>query len=386
MTRARHNVVILGSTGSIGRSTLDVIAALPERFRVLGLAAGRNAALLQAQVEQFQPEFAACGGDQALRDTTMITGGDPLTILATLDEADIVVVATSGHAAIVPTIRALEAGKIVALANKETIVAAGEIVMRVARQRPGSLRPVDSELSAFWQCLSNDRVDARVRRLLLTASGGPFRGWTSQQLRRVTPEMALQHPTWNMGPKVTIDSATLMNKGLEMIEARWLFDCPLKDIDVVIHPQSLVHSLVEFVDGSLIAQIASHDMRLPIQYALTWPDRIEGPAEHLSLIELGRLEFEPPDPVAFPATSLARQSGDAGSTYPAVFSSADTIAVDGFLRGELPFHGITDVVGATLDAHVPASGALTLDAIADADRWATEFAQRIIHERGSRWS
>ena len=376
--RTRRNVVVLGSTGSIGRSTLDVVAALPDRFSVLAIAAGLNIAFLQEQIQRFRPAYAASMLDStALTGTTVVDSADALTKLATLPDADIVVVATTGHAAIVPTIEALKAGKIVALANKEAIVAAGEIVAKVAREQPGLLRPVDSEHSALWQCLGQSTADLRrVSRLILTASGGPFRGWSQDELSTVTPETALKHPTWSMGAKITIDSATLMNKGLEMIEARWLFDCPLERIDVVVHPQSLVHSLVEYVDGSTLAQLASHDMRLPIQYALTYPERLSGPAQQLRATDLVRLDFEPPDLDAFPLLRLSRQAGLSGMTYPTVLSTADTVAVGAFLSGRLSFPDIAEVVGRVLDAHQPSTEPLTLDAIANADQWAEATAIR----------
>lgn len=372
-----QNVVVLGSTGSVGRSTLDVITALPERFNVLALAAARSHDALQQQIDRFQPTYVTCAGrGGALSGATIVDSPDALTTLATLPEADIVVVATTGHAAIVPTIEALRAGKIVALANKEAIVAAGEIVTAVARESPGQLRPVDSEHSALWQCLGSNQTDLRqVSRLILTASGGPFRGWTPKQLASVTPESALNHPTWSMGAKITIDSATLMNKGLEMIEAQWLFNCPLDRIDIVVHPQSLVHSLVEYVDGSTLAQLASHDMRVPIQYALTYPERVARPAQHLRATDLVRLDFEPPDLTAFPLLQLARQAGASGSTYPTVLSAADTIAVEAFLAGLLSFNGITSVISSVLDRHTPSGGPLTLEAVADADRWAEDAAR-----------
>jgi 1-deoxy-D-xylulose-5-phosphate reductoisomerase len=377
---AVRNVVVLGSTGSIGHSTLDVIAAHPDRFRVLGLAAARNHDTLQQQIDRFNPVYVSClTNADHLRDVTVIDNGDPMTTLATLPEADIVVVATTGHAAIVPTIEALKAGKIVALANKEAIVAAGDIVTTVARESPGQLRPVDSEHSALWQCLGMDHADLRaVSRLILTASGGPFRGWSREQLEAVTPELALHHPNWEMGAKVTIDSATLMNKGLEMIEARWLFNCPLDRIEVVVHPQSLVHSLVEYVDGSTLAQIGSHDMRIPIQYALTYPDRLPSPATHLRATDLARLDFEAPDLDAFPLLRLARQAGNAGSTYPTVLSTADSIAVDAFLAGRIRFSGIESVVSAVLDAHEITPGPLSLEAVEAADHWADATARAII--------
>ncbi|MEX1158913.1 MAG: 1-deoxy-D-xylulose-5-phosphate reductoisomerase [Thermomicrobiales bacterium] len=378
--RSRQNIVVLGSTGSVGRSTLDVVAALPERFNVLALAAASNQQRLQEQIERFRPSFASClAHDVPLDGVNVIDGADALTTLATLPEADIVVVATTGHAAIIPTIEALKAGKIVALANKEVIVAAGEIVTAIAREGAGELRPVDSEHSALWQCLGANRADLRVvSRLILTASGGPFRGWTTEQLRSVTPALALSHPTWSMGAKITIDSATLMNKGLEMIEARWLFECPYDRIEVVVHPQSLVHSLVEYVDGSTLAQLASHDMRIPIQYALTYPDRLAGPTRRLRLTDLVQLDFEPPNLKSFPLLEIARQAGLAGGAYPTVLSTADTVAVNAFLTGALSFTDIATVVTDVLDAHAPAAGPLTLDIIAAADEWAEQAARQSV--------
>lgn len=383
MMSAPQGVAILGSTGSIGTSTLDVVAALPDRFRVVALAAGTNIDLLQRQIDRFRPQWAACSGESArLRDVRVVTGPSRLSTLALLDEVDIVVVATTGHQAIVPTIEALRAGKIVALANKETIVAAGEIVMPIARQHPGSLRPVDSEHSAIWQCLNSLSPDLpQIRKLVLTASGGPFRGWSRDMLMSVTPDAALKHPNWSMGSKITIDSATLMNKGLEVIEASWLFGCPLDQIDVVVHPQSIVHSCVEFVDGAIIAQLASHDMKLPIQYALTYPDRLQGPTDRLSITDVTRLDFEAPDLENFPLLSLAREAAKMGRTYPTVLSASDSVAVDAFLNGAIRFTEIGDLVSDVLSLHEPHSGDLTLDAIDDADRWASNAALRWVKQR-----
>jgi 1-deoxy-D-xylulose-5-phosphate reductoisomerase len=378
---AAQRIAILGSTGSVGRSTLDVIAALPDRFHVVGLAAGSNAALLQKQIDRFGPRYACLthARNARISNARIIRSRDPLVDLATLDEVDIVVIATTGHAAIPATIAALEAGKVVALANKETIVAAGAIVMPLARHNPGKLRPVDSEHSAIWQCLPGGRFDASsVHKILLTASGGPFRGWTIDELRTVSVEQALEHPNWTMGARITIDSATLMNKGFELIEAAWLFDCPIESIEIVVHPQSIVHSMVEYADGGILAQLASHDMRLPIQYALTFPDRLEGPGERLSLADLTRLEFEPPDYSAFPAPLLARQAAQAGGTYPAVLSTADELAVRAFLKGRVPLTWIPSIVERALDAHVPDSGAFTLDAIDTADRWTSAFVEDLM--------
>lgn len=382
----KQGVVILGSTGSIGTSTLEVIAALSDRFDVVGLAAASNHALLQAQIDRFRPRFVHLGNGGQVNGADQPTGDAPLTQLATLPEVDIVVVATTGHAAIEPTIAALRAGKIVALANKETIVAAGELVMKEAAASNGVLRPVDSEHSALWQCLGSDRFDARhVRKLILTASGGPFRGWTTEQLRSVTPAGALNHPTWSMGAKVTIDSATLMNKGLEIIEAHWLFRCPLDAIDVVVHPQSIVHSLVEFRDGSLMAQLAQQDMKVPIQYALTYPDRVEGATSTLNLLEISQLSFEAPDVTAFPLLRIARESAELGSTYPTVLSAADDFAVEAFLDGRLSFNGITAIIEEVLSAHDPAGSPLTLDAIHEADGWARRHAETVLKHKARQW-
>jgi 1-deoxy-D-xylulose-5-phosphate reductoisomerase len=378
MTTSSQGVVVLGSTGSIGTSTLDVIAALKDHFHVVGLSAGGNVTLLQEQVDRFGARYASCSNDGVyLRDVRVVDGEERLVTMATLEEADIVVVATTGHEAILPTLAALRSGKIVALANKESIVAAGAIVMPVARQHPGHLRPVDSEHSALWQCLGGQlTIDhEQVHKLVLTASGGPFRGWQRGQLATVTPQQALRHPNWEMGAKVTIDSATLMNKGLEVIEAMWLFDCPLDRIDVVVHPQSLVHSCIEFADGSIMAQIASHDMRIPIQYALTFPEHVTGPGTRLGVLDLARLDFEAPDHDAFPLLNLARESARRGGTFPTVLSAADSVAVDAFLRGHIPFVGIDALVHDVLDLHSPASAAVTIEAILETDAWAQDAAR-----------
>jgi 1-deoxy-D-xylulose-5-phosphate reductoisomerase len=375
--REIQSVVILGSTGSVGTSTLDVVAALPDRFRVVGLAASRNIDALQEQIDRFKPRYAACGAfGRHLRNVTVVDGDRQLSELATLDEADIVVVATTGHDAIQPTIDALKAGKIVALANKESIVAAGELVMAAAREGPGELRPVDSEHSALWQCLSAaGGATSQVERLILTASGGPFRGFSHEQLRTVTPAQALRHPNWNMGAKITIDSATLMNKGLEVIEAMWLFDVDIDRIDVVVHPQSLIHSLVEFVDGSIIAQLGSHDMRLPIQYALTYPDRVKGCAAKLNVFDLGHLEFERPDESVFPLLSVARQAAKMGATYPTVLSVSDSVAVQGFLDGRIRFDQIPVVVQTTLERHSSHPQSISIESIEHARAWAEHTAK-----------
>ncbi len=384
--RARQGVVVLGSTGSVGVSTLDVLAAFPERFEVVGLAARSDATRLQEQIDRFSPPYAALSATNGatVSGTVVIDNADPLLELATLEDADIVVIATTGHAAIPATLAALQAGKIVALANKETIVAAGAIVMPVARSAPGQLRPVDSEHAAIWQCLPGSlQVQRDVRKILLTASGGPFRGSTAEELRAVTVEQALDHPNWEMGARITIDSATLMNKGFEWIEAAWLFDCPIDLVQIVIHPQSIVHSMVEYDDGSIIAQLASHDMRLPIQYALTYPERPAGPARRLSLDDFAQLTFEAPDFNTFRAPKLARRAFELGGAYPAILSTADEYAVNAFIHRRIPFSEIMDLVEIALDAHVAGTDALTLDHIAEADRWTTALLDQRLRERGT---
>ena len=371
-----RGVVVLGSTGSVGRSTLDVVRALPDRFHIVGLAANANALALQRQIDEFRPSYVSLSQESgaSLEGSVLIDSDDPLLELSTLDQADIVVVATTGHAAIPATIGALQAGKIVALANKETIVAAGAVVIPIAREFAGNLRAVDSEHSAIWQCLPpSGLATAEVERILLTASGGPLRGFKGKDLERVGVEQALAHPTWTMGARITIDSATLMNKGFELIEASWLFDCPVDDIEIVVHPQSIVHSMVEYADGSIIAHLASHDMRLPIQYALTYPDRPRGPADRLTLSDIRRLDFEEPDFLTFRGPVLARKAFAAGSTYPAVLSKADELAVSAFLQGQIRFTRIIELVERALDAHEPPAGPLTLDGIVEADAWTESF-------------
>jgi len=340
-------VAILGSTGSIGCQTLEVINAQPERFRVVGLAAGRNQRLLQEQVAQYRPQLAAFGTSREL-----LTGVTSVSLeeMAGHPDVDIVVVATSGELGLAPTLAAARAGKQIALANKEVLVMAGELVMAAARQSKAHILPVDSEHSAIWQCLHGETQPPE--RIILTASGGPFYGFTLEKLRTVTVEQALEHPSWRMGRKVTIDSATLMNKGLEVIEAHWLFNIPIDSIDVVIHPQSIVHSMVEFVDGSLKAQLSHPDMRLPIQYALSFPQRLANP--HIKRLAWNRpraLTFEAPDMAAFPCLSLAVAAGRRGGSYPAVLSGADEAAVALFLAGRIRFTGIATLVERVLDEH-----------------------------------
>ncbi len=374
-------VAVLGSTGSVGRQALEVIDGLPDRFRVVALAAGRNHDLLAQQAARYRPDLVAVerkDGAGALRPIPgrVEQGADGLIAAATHPEAEIVLVATSGHAGIVPTVRAIAAGKTVALANKEAIVCAGQVIVPLAAEHGVEIRPVDSEHSAIWQSLGHSPI-AEVRRLILTASGGPFRETPAEQLAEVTVAEALAHPTWAMGGKVTIDSASLMNKGLEILEARWLFGVPLDQIDVLIHPESIVHSLVEFHDGSQIAQLGLPDMRLPIQYALTFPEHAAPARRHLSLADVGLLRFAAPDPARFPALALARQAGQAGDTYPTVLSAADDESVSAFLAGRLRFSAITEVVSRVLERHRP-DPPFGLEAIAVADRWARRVAREAV--------
>lgn len=378
-TDAPIGVAILGSTGSVGRQTLQVLDELGNRFRVIALAARISSEAFAAQVTRYQPELACVANldsSTPLAAREVVTGPEGLIAAATHPDVAIVVVATSGHDAIMPTIQAIRRGKIIALANKETLVCAGELIMPLALQHGTSIRPVDSEHSAIWQALGSVPSSA-VRRIIITASGGPFRTTPRHQLVTVSAAEALAHPTWSMGGKITIDSATLMNKGLEIIEARWLFGLPYEQIDVIVHPESVVHSLVEFVDGSQIAQLGPADMRLPIQHALTYPERIARPSCRLSLSEIGALHFEEPDVARFPSLRIAREAGMAGNTYPTVLSAADDVAVAAFLTDRLRFPDIPRLVQAVIDRHDPASP-ISLESILAADAWARVTAKELI--------
>ena len=367
-------VAVLGSTGSIGRQTLEVISALPHRFGVIGLAAGRNTALLAEQIKQFQPRFIHS------QDNIPPTGAkyDFLSLeeMATHPKVDIVVMATSGKWGLKPTLAAVKAGKRLALANKESLVMAGQIITREAEQSQALIIPVDSEHSAIWQCLEGERQKAA--RIILTASGGPFRSYSPTRLAKVTPEQALKHPSWRMGQKVTIDSATLMNKGLEVIEARWLFDMPLDSIKILIHPQSIIHSMVEFADGSVKAQLGVPDMRLPIQYALTYPERLENTAlPRLDWAKIKEFNFEPPDFDRFPCLKLAVEAGRKGGTYPAALCAADETAVELFLSRHIKFTDIARLVERALDGH-KSTAQPTLEEILAADTQTREKVKKMV--------
>jgi 1-deoxy-D-xylulose-5-phosphate reductoisomerase len=374
------NVVLLGSTGSIGTSTCKVAKDLPDDIRLVGLAAGRNVTLLREQVKQFAPAAISINCPDAAKELSnefnnkpeVHFGDEGLLKLATLPEADIVLIAIVGTAGLQPALAAIRAGKDIAVASKEILVMAGEIVMDEARKHGVKVLAVDSEHSAIFQCLE-DKPPESVRQIWLTASGGPFREKPAAEFADITVEQALKHPSWEMGRKITIDSATLFNKGLEMIEARWLFDIEMPRVRVVVHPQSVIHSMVEFIDGSMLAQLSTPDMCLPIQYALTYPARAASDRVQTNLAEIGRLDFEEPDPDRFPALNLARRAGEVGGTLPAVLNAANEIAVDAFCAGEISFTEITSTVSRTMDAHDWVAEP-TLDEILSADQWAREAA------------
>jgi 1-deoxy-D-xylulose-5-phosphate reductoisomerase len=375
-------VVLLGSTGSIGTSTIKVAEDLPDQLRLVGLAAGNNVELLLEQVRKHQPEAVSIADPEkakALRGMLGATvevycGAEGLMRLATLPSADIVLIAIVGTAGLQPALAAIRAGKDIAIASKEILVMAGEIVMNEAREHGVRVLAVDSEHSAIFQCLDG-KPAASVRKLWLTASGGPFRQTPKEEFGQITVERALKHPSWVMGRKITIDSATLFNKGLEMIEARWLFDIEMARVDVVVHPQSVVHSMVEFVDGSMLAQLSTPDMCLPIQYALTYPERSRSERVHTNLAKLGALTFEEPDLERFPAINLARQAGEIGGTLPAVLNAANEVAVEAFVNRRISFCDISTVVGRTLKAHKPTAHP-NLEQILEADHWARSEAFR----------
>lgn len=359
-----RRVIVLGSTGSIGTQALDVIRANPRRFELVGLAAGSNAAMLAAQAAQFQVEDTALGSDEAEQLVKDV-------------EADVVLNAITGSIGLGPTLAALNAGRTLALANKESLIVGGDLVLAAAG--PGQIVPVDSEHSALAQALLAG-THAEVRRLVVTASGGPFRGRTRAELTGVTPAEALAHPTWDMGRMVTTNSATLVNKGLEVIEAHLLFDVAYDDIEVVVHPQSVIHSMVEFIDGSTIAQASPPDMRLPISLGLDWPHRVGGVGRPLDWSTATAWTFEPLDGEAFPSVALAKAVGRAGGTFPAVYNAANEQAVDAFHEGRLPFLGIVDTIARVVEAH-DAPGVLSVKSLAEAEFWARAAADRIIAAR-----
>ncbi len=371
-TGARRGVALLGSTGSIGRSTLDVLRRQQEHFRLVALTAGQNREKLEAQVSEWRPSYAALAG--VTSDSRWPTGPEVLIEAATHPDADIVVNAVVGAVGLEATLAALQAGKRVALANKETLVMAGDLVAQAACAGGGEIVPIDSEHSAVLQCVTGR--DNGLARLILTASGGPFRGWEPERVWHATVEEALQHPTWRMGTKITVDFATLANKALELIEAHYLFGLPYDALDVVVHPQSVVHAFAEFCDGSVLAQLGFPSMELPILYALTHPERLpDSGVRRFDPIAAGPLTFEPVRIEVFRALQCGMSAGRAGGTAPAVFNAANEVAVAAFLEGVIPFGRISEIIEMTLEAHQPAP-ATSVEAVRAADRWARAIARQ----------
>lgn len=378
-------LTILGSTGSIGVNTLEIVAAFPERYQVVALSAGNNIDLLLKQIETFRPQLVSVASEQGAEnlstrlegyDVEVVCGIEGLIRCATHKDAQMVVAAIVGAAGLVPTMAAIKSGKDVALANKETLVAAGQLVMAEVARQGCCMIPVDSEHSAIFQSLAGQRSED-IRRLILTASGGPFRQHSVEQLAAVTPADALAHPNWDMGQKISIDSATMMNKGLEVIEAHWLFQVPAEQIDVHIHPESIIHSMVEYRDGAVLAQLGIPDMKTPIAYALSWPQRLPLKQEPLDLTAAGRLTFEAPDNVRFPCLRLAYDALKTGGSLPAVMNAANEIAVDAFLKRKISFSGIPRLIERVMENH-SREELTTLDKVLQADRWGRKEARTVI--------
>ena len=376
-----RNIVVLGSTGSIGCQTLDIVRSFPDEFHVVGLAAGANHDLFRQQIAEFRPRHVYCIDPPA--DLAPGINFMPMEDMVCLPEVDVIMAATTGAAGLQPTLNALRQGKAVALSNKEPIVMAGPLLKDYERKYGGAILPVDSEPSAIWQCIQGETNE--IRRLIITASGGPFRTMPLEEMAAVTPEQALNHPTWQMGPKITIDSATLMNKAFEVIESHWLFDVPWENIEVVVHPQSTIHSMVEFTDGSVKAQLGPPSMRLPIQYALFYPERRRNPDDSLiprldtSIAQA--LDFRPMEPERYPCFDLALATTRQGKTYPTALSAADEVAVNAFLNGKIAFTDIYRVVESVVNTHQP-TPAETLEALVAADTWATAEAERVVGKLG----
>ncbi len=378
-------ISILGCTGSIGTQALQVVDFLKDHLEVVGLAARSNVDLLEQQIEGFNPRMVALS-DEASADllrarvkgkgVKVLGGQDGVVQVATMPEADMVLSSIVGIAGLIPTLEAIKAGKNVALANKESLVAAGPIVMKAAAEAGVCILPVDGEHSAIFQCLSADE-NQNVNKLILTASGGPFRDISINELHDVSPEQALEHPNWRMGRRITVDCATLMNKGFEVIEARWLFDMDISKIDVIIHPESIIHSMVELIDGSVLAQLSTADMRLQIQLALTYPERRRSSVPYLRLSQVGSLTFQEPDMEQFPCLGYAYEAGKMGGTMPAVVNAADEVAVEAFLSRRIGFLDIPGIIKQTMEAHRPVLNP-ALDDIMSSDRWARDFAEKVM--------
>jgi 1-deoxy-D-xylulose-5-phosphate reductoisomerase len=379
-------IIILGSTGSIGVSALDVIEKNPDRFQVVALSAGKNIKLLKKQIERFHPEAVAVGSkDKAFRlredlmtgsKVKVLYGEEGLKEIASFPTAVIVISAISGSAGLIPTLAAIEAGKDIALANKETMVMAGEIVNKRAQKKGVKIIPVDSEHSAIFQCLEGNKRE-NLRRIILTASGGPFLNFTKDQLKKVTLSQTLRHPKWKMGKKITIDSASMMNKGLEVIEAKWLFNADISTIDVLIHPQSIVHSMIEFIDGAYLAQMGVPDMKIPIAYALTYPERIVNALKSLDFVKTGTLEFYKPDLKKFPCLKIAYAAGICGGTAPAVLNAANEVAVSAFMQKKIRFVDLPKIIEKVLNVHRVINNP-SLDDILQADLWARTETEKTI--------
>jgi 1-deoxy-D-xylulose-5-phosphate reductoisomerase len=379
----KKRISILGSTGSIGTQTLDVVAMHPDLFQVEGLAAGSNVKLLLEQIHQFQPKLVSVQNKQLAEQVrkevpdhvTVLYGESGLLEVAVGNGSDFLVSAIMGSIGLKPTLAAIEAGKTIGLANKETLVSAGHIVTEAAKRKQVSLIPIDSEHSAIFQCLNGESIK-EVNKLIITASGGSFRDQTREQLNDVTVEQALKHPNWSMGAKITIDSATMANKGLEVIEAHWLFHLNYSQIEVLIHPESIIHSMVEFVDHSVLAQLGTPDMRVPIQYALTYPNRLQSPSTPLNLAEIGKLHFRPMDNDRYPCFRMAVESGLAGGTAPTVYNAANEIAVARFLNKQIDFLAIEAIISEALSLHQVMNNP-DLEMILEADAWARRTAAQI---------
>ncbi len=400
----KKRLAILGSTGSIGRQTLEVVSQFPDRFEVVALSAGSNLKLLLEQVAAFQPRYVAIGQKElypelksalsgmaspnpiARPHTTALAGLEGLAELAVIPEVDMVLTAVVGSVGIRPTLAAIEAGKDIALANKETLVAAGSIIIPAVKKNHVKLLPVDSEHSAIFQCLEG-RASDQVERLVLTASGGPFRGYRPEDLEQVTLKQALNHPNWHMGGKITIDSATMFNKGLEVIEAHWLFDMPFDKIAAVIHPESIIHSMIELIDGSTIAQLGLCDMRLPIQIALAYPQRLPARFPKLDITTGAQLHFYPVDPALFPAVALAYEAGKAGGTMPVVLNAANEVAVEAFLTGRIKFTAIIRIVSELMGYYQKEGFSVHpgIDEIFAVDRQVRERVHQLIQQRGANY-
>lgn len=386
-------LTILGSTGSIGCSTLDVVRRHPDRYRVYALTAARRAEDMLAQIAEFSPRFAVMTDAEAAESvraglpfnatTQVLAGADALIDVASAAEVDQVMAAIVGAAGLLPTLAAAEAGKRVLLANKESLVMAGPLFMEAIRRGGAELLPIDSEHNAIFQSMpadyAGDLSEKGIRKILLTASGGPFRGRTSETLKDVTPSQAVAHPNWSMGAKISVDSATLMNKGLELIEACFLFNCQADDVQVVVHPESVIHSMVQYCDGSVLAQLGQPDMRTPIAYGMAWPERIEAGVASLDLFEIARLNFEAADEETFPCLGLAKQAFAAGGTMPAVLNAANEVAVDAFLQEQIPFNDIPTLIARVMSEHHPVA-ADDIETILSADAWARSRARETIAE------